>query len=604
MNADQLLLSLKSWPEENIEETSVSSLINRIQAQRGHFRDVNESLLEEEIAAGKDEPQDDELHGDLENKANGGTADKTVGDQESATELRNAKVKMAALVGHALNEALLGLDYISFLVSLHNPETGNLTMSPALKEAVPAGSLGFDKIQRKPDPKAIKDDEIVSRAWKMEGLNSAADALLSASEKLGREVEKESRYWEQVLAIRDEGWVITRIPRERQTLGVRYGFAESAAEYKSKGIGALRRGEDGSVVMDDVATTGSLGKAMLRVRVIENGEVKGVSVQSGNKKSTSVKDVIERARNFVYEDELFFEIMREARIMANQGIRTSEDGVTLQLGEHRSIIIDMAPLDDDTTLDFHSPESGLAQGVAMAFRILLSYNHRMSLKKRSKPPPALSPRKQPVPPLLLVRPIATHLIHHQHLRHLQGLLKSLIGIAKSAGLHGEYSLKPLQNCRQPEIKDVESAVDTFMGRLESEATLVLPGGWKVEIQMSTMLGHPLYGTGFTINTSHDGVSARLMGENKFSSVEEMELYLCWCLERSVVNEIRCMGDKWQQIAQGNEMRNVEKQTRKIRAEATRVGLSIVTGATGGTDTRFVWDGSEAGKSLQDLLKEF
>jgi hypothetical protein len=100
MNADQLLLSLKSWPEENLEETSVSSLINRIQAQRGHFRDVNESLLEEEIAAGKDEPQDDELHGDPENKANGGTADKTAGDQESATELRNAKVKMAALVGY------------------------------------------------------------------------------------------------------------------------------------------------------------------------------------------------------------------------------------------------------------------------------------------------------------------------------------------------------------------------------------------------------------------------------------------------------------------------------------------------------------------------
>lgn len=242
---------------------------------------------------------------------------------------------------HARNEALLGLDYVSFLVSLHNPDTGNLSMSPALKQSVPAGSLGFDKIQRKLDPKALKDDETVSRAWKIEGLNSAADAFLAASRKLGDEVEKEGRYWEQVLAIRDEGWVITRMPRERQTLGVRYGFAESAAEYKNKGIGALRRGEDGRVVMDDVATTGSRGKAMLRVRVLENGEVKGVSIQGGNKRTGSVKDVIERARNFVYEDELFFEIMREARIMANQGIRTSEDGVTIQLGEYRSISIDM-----------------------------------------------------------------------------------------------------------------------------------------------------------------------------------------------------------------------------------------------------------------------
>lgn len=240
----------------------------------------------------------------------------------------------------------------------------------------------------------------------------------------------------------------------------------------------------------------------------------------------------------------------------------------------------------------------------MAFRILLSYNHRLSLKKRSKPPPPLSQWKQTIPPLLLVRPIATHLIHHQHLSHLQGLLTSLIGIARSAGLHGEFSLKPLQNCRQPSIKDVESAVEAFIGKLESEATLALPGGWKVEVHMQTMLVHPLYGTGFTISTSHDGVSARLMGENKFNSVEEMELYLCWCLERSVVNEIRCTGERWQQVAQGNEMRSVEKQTRKIRVEVTRSGLSIVTGTTGGTDSRIVWDGNETGKSLQDLLKEF
>lgn len=254
--------------------------------------------------------------------------------------------------------------------------------------------------------------------------------------------------------------------------------------------------------------------------------------------------------------------------------------------------------------DVLSAESGLVQGVAMAFRILLSYNHRLSLRKRSQPPPPLTLRKQAVPPLSLVRPIATHLIHHQHLSHLQHLLTSLIGLAKSAGLHADFSLKPLQNCKQPSIKDVESAVEAFLGKLESEATLALPGGWKIEIHMQTMLGHPLFGTGFIINTSHDGISARLMGENRFNSVEEMELYLCWCLERSIVNEIRCMGDKWQQVAQGNEMWSVEKQTRRIRVEVSRVGLVIVTGTTGGTDAKVVWDGSETGKSLQDLLKAF
>lgn len=93
MSSDQLLLSLKSWPEENPEVTSVSSLISQIQAQRGHFRDVNESILEAEIAAGEDEGQTDEKHDDEgEDKT-----DKAV-EKDSVAELRNAKMEMAALV--------------------------------------------------------------------------------------------------------------------------------------------------------------------------------------------------------------------------------------------------------------------------------------------------------------------------------------------------------------------------------------------------------------------------------------------------------------------------------------------------------------------------
>ena len=36
----------------------------------------------------------------------------------------------------------------------------------------------------------------------------------------------EARYWEDVLAVKQKGWSVCRYPRERQTLGVRYGFLE------------------------------------------------------------------------------------------------------------------------------------------------------------------------------------------------------------------------------------------------------------------------------------------------------------------------------------------------------------------------------------------
>lgn len=93
MGSNPLLLSLKSWPDENPEVTSVSSLISQIQAQRGHFRDVNESILEAEIAAGKDEAQADEKNNDeAEDRS-----DKAV-EKDSAKELTNAKLEMANLV--------------------------------------------------------------------------------------------------------------------------------------------------------------------------------------------------------------------------------------------------------------------------------------------------------------------------------------------------------------------------------------------------------------------------------------------------------------------------------------------------------------------------
>lgn len=238
----------------------------------------------------------------------------------------------------------------------------------------------------------------------------------------------------------------------------------------------------------------------------------------------------------------------------------------------------------------------------MALRILLSYNHRLSLKKRSKPPPPLNQRKMQSPSLFIVQPITTHLTHRQNLLNLQNLLSSITKVVKSAGLTAEYTLKPLQNCLKPTIKNVETAVEAFLGVLESGATLAIPGGWKVELSMRTLLGHPFFGTGFIVSTSHDGVSARLMGGGGITSPKEMELYLFWCLERSIVNEIRSTNGKWEQVAHSNEMWCVDKVTKRIRIEADRTGLSIITAITGGRDNREIWDGSDTGRSLQDLLR--
>lgn len=360
-----LSLSLRPWPINLNPDSSeqLPSLISRIQAQYGHFRGVSEASLEAEIASASDptattdsnttpppqlHPEPSSPPPSPPNTGFQSTLDSTssannVANPNEPTDAAKAKAEMLETLMSAHEDAMLMLDYLSLLVSQHQPEMGTATMSPALKQVVKPGTLGWDRVTRKIDPKAYTVDDKVTRSWKRAGLESAASALLDASKTLVTRIEKEQKYWEQVKAIRDEGWTVVRHPKEKNVLAVRYGFAESGDMFREKGIGALRMKDDGSVVMDDVGVTGIHGNALLRVRIMKNGETIGISVQKERRNGVpgSLRDQIERARNFIYDDELFFELCREARLLAHVGVRTEEGSVAIDLADQRCIIIDM-----------------------------------------------------------------------------------------------------------------------------------------------------------------------------------------------------------------------------------------------------------------------
>jgi mediator of RNA polymerase II transcription subunit 17 len=172
-------------------------------------------------------------------------------------------------------------------------------------------------------------------------------------------------------------------------------------------------------------------------------------------------------------------------------------------------------------------------------------------------------------------------------------------MAETAGLSASYTVSPLSNTLPATIKDVESAVEPFLHILETQATVALPSDWSLGITMRTRLQHPTYGTQYVVTTAHDGVAARLMGENRFSSEKEVEEYLYWCFERSIVNWVRLMSaGQWAQEAQGNEMVNKNK---RIRICVDAVGLAVTWGHTGGSDQKAVWDGTERSQTLAELL---
>ena len=89
------------------------------------------------------------------------------------------------------------------------------------------GVLGADFVQESQKTDTEKHNEsLVAVGLKLQSLNSSADFLLQSAARLEQEVELETRYWEQVLAVKDHGWSLCRLPNEKHTLGVKYGFEE------------------------------------------------------------------------------------------------------------------------------------------------------------------------------------------------------------------------------------------------------------------------------------------------------------------------------------------------------------------------------------------
>jgi mediator of RNA polymerase II transcription subunit 17, fungi type len=122
---------------------------------------------------------------------------------------------------------MVTLDFVSLLLSKDTPNQASTWISPALREAITLGTLGADKVQESRVSKSQKQDNgRIAKGWKLQSLTDTVDLILASATRLEKEIEKETKYWEQVLTVSENGWAICRLPQERHTLGVRFGFAE------------------------------------------------------------------------------------------------------------------------------------------------------------------------------------------------------------------------------------------------------------------------------------------------------------------------------------------------------------------------------------------
>ncbi|GAD98717.1 mediator of RNA polymerase II transcription subunit 17 [Paecilomyces variotii No. 5] len=494
-------LPLRPPVEKGAREDALPIRITQINAQRGSFRNVTEESLKAEIEA--------QRNGVEQKEGEGKESDVDATERLDLLYKRRADITQFALQSHM--EAMFALDFISLLLSKHAPRQAELSMSPHLKQVAPTGSLSTDIIRAPEKSEGAKQDrKTVSRGWKLESFNAAANKLLKSAARLEEEVAAETRYWGEVLTVKDKGWKVCRLPRERQALGVQYGFLEATPTFRDRGLASLRRAENGSLILDK-GLVPSKARAV-RVQVKRDGHTTGSSKMPtiSSNGECSIEERILQARDTLYEEELFHELSREARIMASQGVMTGQNIIQFQASEGRDIILELVDINDmwdDRSSQSHVAEDDiLSEGVAHSIRILLSYAHRQNLRRRRQIPPPLTLKKRPNPEYQLLRPITGYIQHSSHVRSLETFLKDVYRVLQSAGVDCRYDATPFSSINlsrnNRSSHTVEKIIKEFLSPFESSfsGTLATPRS-SFSLKVRTHMAPPSLGTDyeFSIN---------------------------------------------------------------------------------------------------------
>lgn len=128
---------------------------------------------------------------------------------------------------------MLSLDFVSLLLSKHSPNQAGATLSQALREFAGIGTLGVSKFadsmqdgdKRKREEKR-KEARDISMGWTLMDIDQTKKTAEKATNNLSKEIERERAYWKEVMAVKQNGWSVCKLPNERHTLGVRFGFTE------------------------------------------------------------------------------------------------------------------------------------------------------------------------------------------------------------------------------------------------------------------------------------------------------------------------------------------------------------------------------------------
>ncbi|KHO00215.1 RNA polymerase II mediator complex component SRB4 [Metarhizium album ARSEF 1941] len=430
-------LSLRPFPVADRAPKNLAEFIARVNAQPGGFRDVTEAKLQDEIKSGEVVSGGDSDQDEVDVSDPGR-------DEDPVKDAAVVRMEVLRNIEIAGNTAMLTLDSLSLLLSKQSPTQAGLTLSQQLREMVGIGTLGADKLDEPIlNPDKERDEEEVATGWTLMQINQARDAADEAGRFLQREVEAESKYWEDVMAVKKAGWSICRVPHERHTLGVKFGFSEASPEFKSNGLAPMRRGDSGSVELD-LGRLGGVSEGLV-VTYEQDGKVVGRSVPRRRRHDdTSLESRILEARNTIFSQELWHELTREARTLAAYDVRPEGSTLTCSVDSRSKIILELLPLESCPASDGSLPNNSVAETIFISLHVLLSYAHRYNELMRIRPIPPHISRSRGQQVYALLRPVIARMASNRAILSCTTYLGSVSKALQKAGLPASLTLRTAQ----------------------------------------------------------------------------------------------------------------------------------------------------------------
>ncbi|KAK4250900.1 subunit 17 of mediator complex-domain-containing protein [Corynascus novoguineensis] len=428
-------LQPRSAPQQG--PRSIAEFIQRVNAQPGGFRALNWTDVRRELEASLNGGGDQ----DVDMTGDGSEADS---ENPETKDIAVARDEILRAIHQTHQTSMFALDFVSLLLSKENPAMAVSTLSPGLRDMVGIGTLGATMLNA-PTPVAqsrVPDQKMVSIGKRLMDLNKAADTALATSKRLQREIGLETKYWSEVLGVGEGGWQTFRLPHEPQTLGVKFGFSNTAPEFKASGIAPLRRAEDGSVRLEH----GIMGRGSKRiqVKILEKGVVVGKSsLPQPLPPDAPLQDRVKESRDTVFAQELWYEMNREARSDLDNIVRIEKRTATYDMDSTTSISLQLVTLgdEDETTEQQTGPQDAWANALSVILGLLLTNAHRANELKRSEP----SLKKGSNPPYFILRPLIAYHKYNQSVQKCAEFLTALISVLRSAGVASSITMreKPL-----------------------------------------------------------------------------------------------------------------------------------------------------------------